>query len=401
MFQTFSGKEYMQIEVANCFGLDDKNWDERLAWFQENEENLENMVKQAKEPALFYSAVKAYFDSKAGKPNHHPVSLDATASGMQILAALTGCRKTAELCNVVDVGSRKDAYTVIYEETVKRAGDSAKIERKLTKMAVMTHFYSSTRIPKNVFGEGELLEIFLGTIKDMAPYADELNQAMLSLWDKEAYSYEWILPDNFHVVTKVMGTVSETIHFLNKPYEVNYRVNMPTETGRSLCANMVHSIDGYMVRELIRRCSYTPEHINYVKNVLNGLVSKETITRDRNKEMVIKLWEFYKEYKILSARILDHIDAHTIELVDKSIIKELVDSLPKKPFRIMPVHDCFRVLPNYGNDIRRQYTKLLSEIAKSDLLSLCLTGIRKKVTKVDKADPFLWKDILDSNYALS
>ena len=61
----------------------------------------------------------------------------------------------------------------------------------------------------------------------------------------------------------------------------------------------------------------------------------------------------------------------------------------------------FRVLPNYGNDLRMQYNRILSEIAKSDLLSFLVSQIVKRKVPVNKLDPDLWKDILEANYSLS
>lgn len=61
----------------------------------------------------------------------------------------------------------------------------------------------------------------------------------------------------------------------------------------------------------------------------------------------------------------------------------------------------FRCLPNYGNDLRMQYNRILSEIAKSDLLSFLVSQIVKRKVPVNKLDPDLWKDILEANYSLS
>jgi DNA-directed RNA polymerase len=35
--QTFTGKQYLQIDIANNFGLDKKPFADRLSWFNKNE----------------------------------------------------------------------------------------------------------------------------------------------------------------------------------------------------------------------------------------------------------------------------------------------------------------------------------------------------------------------------
>lgn len=160
---------------------------------------------------------------------------------IQLLACLTGDRKAALLCNVIDTGHREDAYTGLYQSMLDRIGDNAKITRKDTKQAIMTAFYSSTAVPKRVFGEGALLDIFYDTMKEECPGPWEVTETMLAIWDNTAYVNEWIMPDNFHVKIKVMGNVTDYVQFLNEPFEVNYSVNQPIEGGRSLGANMIHS----------------------------------------------------------------------------------------------------------------------------------------------------------------
>lgn len=404
--QTFTGIEYLKIDVANNFGLDKEDWDFRINWFDEaikrgGTEALHGMIRQAEEPALFYAGVRAYEAACLGEATGYPISLDATASGIQLLAVLTGDRSAAQLCNVVDTGKRQDAYTGLYQVMLDKIGEGAKIDRKGTKEAIMTAFYNSTAVPKRIFGEGELLDIFYKTMAEQAPGAWELNETMLAIWDEKALVNDWVLPDNFHVWIKVMGSTTESVNFLNQPFDVTYSQNMPIKGGRSLGANMIHSVDGMIVRELARRCMYDPLRIEKIRHLLStGQTSFYSGSSDKDK-MVLLLWDHYQDSGFLSARILDYITGENIGCVDPHVLQELLDSLPVKPFEVLSVHDCFRVLPNYGNDIRQQYNRVLHEIGRSNMLSFLISQILKRKITVQKLDETMAADILESNYALS
>jgi hypothetical protein len=398
--QLFTGKEYLKIDIANNFGLDKQSWADRIAWFDSNKDRLHSLVPQAEEPALFYAGVLAWEKAEAGQASGYPISLDATCSGIQILAALCCDRDAAKLCNVVDTGAREDAYTAIYKEMVTTIGDSAKIDRKQTKQAIMTSFYGYNAVPKNVFGEGELLSTFYQTMQERAPGAWEVNQTMLAIWDPTALVNEWVLPDNFHVKVKVTGQVRETVHFLNEPFEVCYQANMPIKGGRSLGANMVHSVDGMIVREMQRRCHHDPAKIAELSRLFDIGVRGRSSHREQDKLVKI-LWDHYWESGFLSARILDYLDIDNLGLVGAKEIERLIASLPRKPFEIISIHDCFRCLPNHGNDLRRQYNHMLAEIAESSLLSYIVSQICKRPIQAGKLDPSMPADIRNTNYALS
>ena len=399
--QKFSGKDYLKIDIASNFGLDRALWDERLEWFDKNQHHLLDLLPQAKEPALYYAGVLAWAEVTGNKPSGYPISLDATSSGLQLLACLTGDRSAAELCNVVFTGKREDAYTRLYEAMLEVVGESAKIDRAGTKQAIMTAFYNSVAVPKQIFGEGKLLQIFFETLATRCPAAWELNEAYLDIWNPEALRHSWVLPDNFHVHVKVMDQVKETVHFLNEPFDVFKKVNQPTEEGRSLGANTTHSLDGMIVREMIRRCSYNPKKVAKVTDVLNAEAMHEHPIKTEDDEMVQILWDHYGKSGYLSARILDHITADNVWLVDPIVVLRLIDSLPKKPFDLICVHDCFRCLPNYGDDLRWQYTLQLHLIAKSNMLNFILSQLLGHETNIPKLDPTMADDILHAEYALS
>lgn len=403
-FQTFSGKEYLKIDIANHYGLDKQSFDDRIAWFDKNEHQLDELVASAEEPALFYAGKKAWGDVKNGHPIGYMISLDATSSGLQLLAALTGDRSAAELCNVVNTGNREDAYDGIYRRMLHTVRDTAKVSRAMAKDAVMTSLYGSRAVPKKVFGEGQLLDVFYDTMKGVAPGVWELNEAFLAFWNPNALSHDWILPDNYHVKIKVMNQVKETAHFLNQPYDVYYSVNEPTDEGRSLGANTIHSIDGMIVREMSRRCDYDPQRIDRLYKWIDKGPNKSGWGKELKSpddHSVVLLWDHYSHSGFLSARILDHLNPGNIGHVDVGDIKQLLDSLPIKPFKVVSIHDCFRCLPHYGNDLRLQYNNQLQLIAKSNLLSSVVSQILNRKVRIGKLDPQLHTDISKTNYALS
>ena len=136
--QQFSPRQYLMMDVASHFGLDKEDWSVRLAWFDKHKDVLDGMLKQAEVPAQYFAAVSAWHDVQAGKPIGYPIALDATASGMQILACLTGDRRAAQLCNVVNMGRRMDAYTEVYKYMLMKAGAQGRVTRDMVKTGVMT-----------------------------------------------------------------------------------------------------------------------------------------------------------------------------------------------------------------------------------------------------------------------
>lgn len=203
--------------------------------------------------------------------------------------------------------------------------------------------YGSQAVPKEVFGEGLLLNIFYNAMRSMAPAAWELNEAFLSMWNPNSDTYGWVLPDNFNVKIKVMDSVRHRVHFLNEPYDIFIKEQRAIENGRALGANTIHSLDGMVVREMTRRCSHDAEKVKHLRDLIDTHLESPTDLVESNSpeddKLVDVLWNHYVHSGFLSARILNVLNANNISKVDGLVVRELLDSLPKKPFEVISIHD--------------------------------------------------------------
>lgn len=372
--QFFTPIQYIMIDIASNYGLDKETWETRLDWFKEHEANIESMVAEADEPALFFAGVQAYRKAQRGEEINYPISLDATASGAQILALLSGCERSAMLSNVIDSGDRLDYYTEITSMINKYAEGDVKITRQEAKDAIMPSFYGSTKAPKDVFGEGALYELFQKIMSIASPGIWNLNSMFLALWDDKAIEFAWTMPDNFHAKFKVKKNTQYDFTFLGLPNVVTLCENKPIENGKALGANIIHSLDGMVVRELTARCNYDADHIYNLKKWI--LESVRNISMNRKKdETLLKLIRNANESGYWPIRMLDFIDKRNIGLVPQHHLVDMLNSLPKKPFEILSIHDCFRVHPNYANDLRQQYNIILSKLAQSDMLNFIVNQL--------------------------
>lgn len=410
--EEFTGKEYLMIDIANNYGLDKKLWKERIAWFKANEPKLLHLYKEADKPALFIAGVDAYRRASRGEAIGYPISLDATHSGLQILSCLTGDKLAARLCNVINIPNlRADSYTIIFN-TFRRLVNIPNIERDTLKKAIMTSFYSSKAKPTELLGE-RYYPKFCELLDLMCPKAWKLNNFLLKAWNPEALTYTWEMPDGFVVNTPVESMKEELVKFAGESYSVTYKVNEPKEKGRFLCANITHATDSLINREMICRCNYdfdkavTLDQFDYLLNVkkrgckLSNLHKNNGMTTRKQKEdnsQLIRLCGLYKKTGFLSVQILNYLNEENCWIAPLEDLRNLVASLPDKPFELISIHDAFRCLPNYGNDVRKQYRILLQQVADSNLLAHMLQAILGINTPIN-----LQKDkiIVDGEYALS
>lgn len=278
--QTFSGLSYIKIDLANNFGLDRLNWIDRLHWVNDHRPDLRQDSELAENPILFRKALRALEDTEMGLPINFIMGLDATASGLQMLAAMSGCKDTAAMVNLIDTGNRECPYEHMANHMDNLL--STNFTRSELKKPVMTWAYGSEAVPEEVFGEGEVLDAFYKTLQDKMPGAYELMKIFQSLWDHRAKDYVWAMPDG-HVVRVPVVQMQEKGLEIDEANHLRYtyrtKVNEPKSFAKALAANITHPVDAYVCRQMVKKaragsvflspihdCFYShPNHMNRVR----------------------------------------------------------------------------------------------------------------------------------------
>jgi len=190
-------------------------------------------------------------------------------------------------------------------------------------------------MPEYTFGEN--IDLFYDTIADMAPGAWDLNLGLQELWDQVSGSvYEWVMPDNFHACIETKDKELVPFKFLDTDYSVPVKIDARPDFHKGLGPNLIHSVDGMVVREMFRRCMFKQTTVD---RVVGALCSTYPGKNGKSFHIVTELWNNFLRTGFLSVRILDHLYADTIGLVDRKVIDELINSLPTKPFDLVSVHD--------------------------------------------------------------
>jgi len=243
--KTHTGWEYLLIDIANQFGLDKLLFEERIQWATDNLHQLEALVDQAETKPLYVSAMLAIRKAQKGIPTGHMVGLDAAASGIQMMAALTGCVSGSRATGLIDPNVRADAYSTCTNNMAKILGTTNTVKRADAKKAVMHSFYGSKKTPKTLFGEDTPeLDAFYQAANDMAPGPWELLQILLGSWKPYALSHSWKMPDGFDARVKVMQEKEARIEvdeLDHASFTYQFSENEGSKKGLSNAANVTHS----------------------------------------------------------------------------------------------------------------------------------------------------------------
>ena len=144
---------WLAFAVSTCYGNDKDSMVDRLTWTYENHDLITRVAtdpignlsewEAADEPWQFLSACDEYYHCCIARDRvstSYMLAIDATCSGLQILAGLARDANTAKLVNVLPSSKPQDAYKVVAEAAKPHVPESIRphMDRKVTKRTCLT-----------------------------------------------------------------------------------------------------------------------------------------------------------------------------------------------------------------------------------------------------------------------
>ena len=286
-FMDDEAERWLRFQVATTYGLDKETLDDRLSWTYENEDLIERIAtepidsisdwEEVEEPWQFLAACEEFYHCVIKRDRIStglPVAIDATCSGLQILAGLAKDKSTAQLVNVLPSDKPQDAYKVIAETSKPNIPEKIRPywDRKCTKRTVMTIPYNAKPFSNRSYIKEALKD------KEVEIEKEDLTQTVKAVRDamnvivpgpmrvmkwiesevsnaikRGAKELEWVTPSGFVVSQQIFKKEFERITL-----QVLGQCNMRVSTGDSdtvdkarhkaaTAPNLIHSLDASLL----------------------------------------------------------------------------------------------------------------------------------------------------------
>ena len=284
---TFDAEQWLAFQVSTTGGLDKDTMEDRQKWVKENQWLIEAVATDPignlstwegmDEPWQFLAACDEYYHCVMLCDRNYtnlPVAIDATASGLQVLAGLARDASTAAYVNVLPSDKPQDAYKVVAEACIDSIPDKVKPywDRKCTKRTCLTIPYNAkpysnrgyirdalkdkevevsneelTEIVKAV--RAAMDEIFPGPMRVMKWIESEVGKAI----DRGVKELTWVTPSGFVVTQRLMKKQVERIQL-----QLLGNCNIFVATGdknqvdkshhkNATAPNLIHSLDASLL----------------------------------------------------------------------------------------------------------------------------------------------------------
>ena len=288
--------EWLSFQCATTYGRTKDTIKERLKWTNDNLNLIKRIAEdpigtlpeweKAEEPWTFLSACDEYYHCVIKRDRNFtnlPVAVDATCSGLQILAGLARDRSTAKLVNVIPSERPQDAYKVIADEAKPNVPVHLQqhMDRKTTKRTVMTVPYNAKPFSNRGYIREALKEKGVEVEKeDLTAVVKAVRDAMnvivpgpmrVMKWiesevaaaiDRGASEISWVTPSGFVVTQKLMKKDIKTIELqLLGRCQIKVADGDTEEVDKNhhknaTAPNLIHSLDASLLHLSATRFKY-------------------------------------------------------------------------------------------------------------------------------------------------
>ena len=215
-YMTEEAEEWLAFQVATTWGLDKATMQDRLDWVAKNHTFIKGIAldpigrqcdwEQADEPWQFLAACEEYYHCVIECTRNYTnlfVAIDATCSGLQILAGLARDKSTAQLVNVLPSSKPQDAYKVVAEVATPNCPESIRphMDRKVCKRVVMTVPYNAKPFSNRGYIRDALKE------KEVEIEKDDLTKTVKAVRD----AMDTVVPGPMAVMSWIESEVSKAI----------------------------------------------------------------------------------------------------------------------------------------------------------------------------------------------
>ena len=286
---TPEAEDWLSFQVATTYGLDKATIKDRLEWTTNNHHLITRIAEDpigclpewesAEEPWLFLAACDEYYHCCIKRDRDYtalPVAVDATCSGLQILAGLCRDASTASLVNVLPGERPADAYRTVAEHAEPNVPESIKphMDRKVVKRVVMTVPYNAKPHSNRGYIRDALKEKgveiekddLTATVKAVRDAMDKIvpgPMAVMKWFESEVAKaikrgdtkLQWCTPSGFVVTQRLMkkNTVRCTLRLLGQVrMKVQVSVGDTDEVDlmhhkNATAPNVIHSLDASLL----------------------------------------------------------------------------------------------------------------------------------------------------------
>lgn len=270
-----TGIEALKIALVNEVHSDKITREEALEWYELNQDKIQLSTPLSK---VYYKDLEL---AKQGKPVGSILHQDMTNSGLGIYSLLGRDELGASLTNLLFNGKLADAYKAL-ADALNKEFSITNLNRDTVKKAFMVFLYGSGKnllvsddiddtrykslmeailVNGLTLTEDEVWDKFCVAMESIAPAAIKLMN-LIYKFKNENSKYYWVMPDGFIVDLQVKSKTptmykgwSVGIDGKTHSHTINVIENLKdSKYDKSLAPHIIHSIDAYILREIVRRC---------------------------------------------------------------------------------------------------------------------------------------------------